>query len=200
MKLHMKKTLHMNLLRGLSSSAVVALVLAGSPLWAEGEPQLVPTRDVDVTYDVTRPREPKIRERVRWLASDRLERVDGPGRSTTIFDRGTHVITLLISASRTYRKLDAAPRRATEPPPGAVLKRGAEAVVAGLHCIDWSWTDDVETHVICTTEDGVLLRLVVDGHTIMQARSVAYARQRADLFRVPANYAPALAPEGGLGP
>ena len=68
--------------------------------------------------------------------------------------------------------------------------------MAGLHCVDWSWTEDVETHTICLTPDGVSLRLVVDGKILMQALSVSYARQPAELFRVPPGYTPALAQEG----
>jgi hypothetical protein len=51
--------------------------------------------------------------------------------------------------------------------------------------------------VVCLTPDGVLLRLIIDGQTIMQARAVSYGSQRADLFQVPPDYTPALAPEGG---
>jgi hypothetical protein len=115
---------------------------------AQDQPKLLPTRDVDITYDVTRPQQPRTRERVRWLAGEHLERVDASGRSTTIFDRNAHEVTLLTPANRTYRKLDGAPRRALEPEPGAILKRGNDAIVAGLPCTDWSWTEDVETHTV----------------------------------------------------
>ena len=167
---------------------------------AQEQPKLLPTRDVDITYDVTRPQQPRTRERVRWLAGEHLERVDSSGRSTTIFDRNAREVTLLTPANRTYRKLEGAPRRALEPEPGAILKRGNDAVVAGLPCTDWSWTEDVETHTVCATTDGVTLRLVVDGATFFQARSVKYAPQKAELFQVPPNYAPALAPDGGAEP
>ena len=119
---------------------------------------------------------------MRWSAGEHLERVDGPGKSATIFDRDAKEITLLTPASRTYRKLEGAPRRPMEPEKGAVLKRGAESVMAELHCIDWSWTEDVETHTVCATPDGVMLRLVVDGKTVVEARSVSYGPQRAELF------------------
>ena len=187
-------------LRWFGSMAVLTVLLAGSGSRAEERPKLLPTRDVDVRYDVTRPQQPKVRERVRWLAGERLERVDASGRSTSIFDRDAHVVTLLTPATRTFRKLDKAPRRPSEPEPGAALKRGAEAVVAGLPCTDWSWTEDGETHTVCATADGVILRLIVDGQTLIEARSVKYGPQKADLFRVPANYTPALAPEGAGEP
>lgn len=169
------------------------------PSWADEQPLLVPTRDVDITYDVSRPQRPKSRERVRWLASEHLERIDGADRSTTILDRKGGEVTLLTPASRTYRKLGGAPRGPMEPEPGTVLKRGGESVIAGLRCVDWSWTEEAERHTACLTDDGVLLRLVVDADTLMQARSVSYGPQRAELFQVPLGYMPALAPEGDTG-
>jgi hypothetical protein len=186
-------------LRRLPSTAVLASLLFGSAASAEKPPHLLPTSDVDITYEVTLPSQPRIRERVRWLAAELLERVDGPHKSTTIFDRRTHEITLLDAANRTYRKLDM-PRRPDEPEPEAVLKRGTDSVVAGLQCVEWSWTEDVETRTVCVTADGVLLRFVVDGKTVSEAHSVSYRPQPAELFQVPPNYAPALAPEGGPSP
>jgi hypothetical protein len=179
---------------------VLVFFLVGPACRAEEQPRLVPTRDVDIRYDVTRPQKPKVRERVRWLAAEGLERVDASGRSTSIFERAAHAVTLLTPASRTFRKLDRAPPRPLEPEPGAVLARGADAIVAGLQCTDWSWTEDGEKHTVCATADGVILRLVVDGQTFIEARSVKYGPQKADLFRVPANYTPALAPEGAGEP
>ena len=174
--------------------AVVTVFLSGSASRADDQPKLLPTRDVDIRYDVTRPQQPRVRERVRWLAAEHLERVDASGRSTSIFDHDGRVVTLLTPATRTFRKLDQAPRRPLEPEAGTALQRGAGAVVAGLPCTDWSWTENGEKHVVCATADGVILRLVVDGQTYIEARSVKYEPQKADLFGVPANYTPALAP------
>jgi hypothetical protein len=188
----------MSILRCLPTTGALALLLFGLPARAEERPQLLPTRDVDITYDLTR-QQPKIRERRRWLADEHLERVDGPDKSSTIFDVNKGEFALLNPTTRTFRKLEGASRRPADPEKGAMLQRGDETVVAGLHCVDWSWTDDVETHTVCTTADGVLLRLVVDGNTVLQARSVSYGRQAAELFQVPSNYTPALAPEDSTG-
>jgi hypothetical protein len=182
--------------RCLGPILVLAILLVGPSCRAEEQPRLVPTRDVDVRYDVTRPQKPKVRERVRWLAAEGLERVDALGRSTSIFERDAHAVILLTPATRTFRKLDNAPRRPLEPEPGTTLARGADATVAGLPCTDWSWTEDGEKHTVCATPDGVVLRLEIDGQTLIEARSVKYGPQKADLFRVPGNYTPALAPEG----
>jgi hypothetical protein len=153
----------------------------------------LPTRDVEISYKITERHQRPIAERVRWSASEHLERVDGPNKSSSIFDYNSRVVTLLNGASRTYRKLENAPRQLLEPEPGAVLKRGNDSVVAGLPCTDWSWTEDVEKHTVCVTPDGVVLRLVMDeGKKVFEARSVHYAPQSADLFRVPSSYAPRL--------
>jgi hypothetical protein len=42
-------------LSALPPTAVLALFLVGSAARAEEQPQILPTRDVDITYDVTRP-------------------------------------------------------------------------------------------------------------------------------------------------
>src|ERR1700722_6751746 len=185
-------------LRRLPPTAVLVSLLAGSAAGGKQPPQLLPTSEVDITCDVTLPSQPRIRERARWLAAEQLERVDGPHKSTTIFNRRTHEITLL-TANRTFRQLDM-PRQPQEPAPEATLKRGNESVVTGLHCVDWSWTEDVETRTVCMTEDGVLLRFLIDGKTVSEAGSVSYRNQPAELFQVPLGYAPLLAPEGGPVP
>jgi hypothetical protein len=193
------KAVPMRNLSGLAATAVIVFVLLPSAR-GEEQPPLMPTRDVDITYDVIRSNRPKVRERVRWLAGEHLERVESSGRSITIFDRKAREVTLLIPANRTYRKLDGAPRRRSEPAPDAILKRGSDAVIAGLSCTEWSWTEDVETHTLCATADGVMLRLIVDGVSVIEARSVQYAPQRAELFHVPPDYSPALSPEGAAEP
>jgi hypothetical protein len=86
----------MGYLRCLTPSAVLASLLIGSLAKAES-PQVLPTRDMDITYDVTLPSQPRVRERVRWLAAEQLERVDGPHKSTTIFNRRTREIVLFAS-------------------------------------------------------------------------------------------------------
>ena len=188
----------MNILSGLPPTAALAVLLVGAPLSAQEQPpHELPTRDVDISYQITWPHQPKIIQRRRWLASERLARADGPGKSATIFDRTRHEITVLNLGNHTYLKLEGTPRLPLDPERGKALKRGGESVVAGLHCTDWSWTEDAETHTVCLTPDGVMLRLVVDGKTVMQALSVKYGPQPAELFRVPPDYTPALAPEGG---
>jgi hypothetical protein len=91
-------------------------------------------------------------------------------------------------------------RRPPEPGAGVALTRGQKSIVAGLTCVEWTWPEDTETHTACVTPEGVLLRLAIDGRTIIEARSVHFASQKPELFQVPPNYAPALAPEGAPEP
>jgi hypothetical protein len=95
----------MGCLRCLPPITILTSLLVGPMARAE-PPQLLPTRDVDIAYDVTLPSQPRVRERVRWLAAEQLERVDGPHKSTTIFNRRTREMTLLTSGNRTFRQLD----------------------------------------------------------------------------------------------
>ncbi len=168
------------------------------PLWAqERPPQNAPTEDVDITLEITQPGSPPIVERRRWSASRHLRRVDGPDKAATIFDLSKGELTLLNPANRTYRTLQGAATKRMSPPKATRVKRGETAKIAGLTCSDWSWLDGIEMHTACLTPDGVLLRLIVDGHIVAEARSVVYAPQPAELFEIPPGYQPALAPEGG---
>ena len=98
------------------AAALVLLVVESEPRGGE-RPQLVPTRDVSIIYEVSRPDRPRVRERVRWMASKGLDRIDGPNHST-IFDRKANAVVLLNSTSHTYSAGAGAPRWAIEPEPG----------------------------------------------------------------------------------
>jgi hypothetical protein len=188
----------MNLVRTLP--LVVALSVAAVASLSHSEeqqPQTTPTRDVDITYQITRPAQPAIVERRRWLASQQLRRVDGPYNSATIFDQKREELTLLNGANHTYRTVEWPVAKRMSPQKGTTLKRGGEYKIAGQNCIDWSWMDGTEMHTACLTPDGVLLRLIIDGQIVAEARSVLYAPQPPELFEVPPGYEPALAPEGG---
>src|SRR5208282_2324688 len=106
-------------LRRVVSTSAFALLLAASPLGAEEQPQfLLPTRDVDITYRSTRLDQPTIVEHRRWSASDRLVRSEGPDKSTTLYDRDAHEITIINPKNRTYLKLDGSLRQPMDPEKG----------------------------------------------------------------------------------
>jgi hypothetical protein len=177
-----------------------AVVLVAGAVAENEQPQVLPTRDVDITYQITRPNQPPTTERRRWSASEHLQRVDGRGKAATIFDHKRHEFTLIDPRHKTYRIFEGAPRMQLTPGDGVVLQRGGEATIAKLNCVDWSWAVDTEIHTACLTQDGVMLRLDIDGKTVMHARSVTFAKQPAAIFQVPSGYQPAIAPEGGPSP
>jgi hypothetical protein len=189
----------MNVVRAMQTAAL-GILLVGSGAQAEERPPPLPMRDVDITYDLTRPHQPPARVRVRWLAGEHLERADATDASATIFDHNRSEITLLTPESRTYRKLQGEPGSPIQSNEGTVLARGGQSRVAAQPCTEWSWTEDAQTHTAFTTPDGVLLRLSIDGEIEAQARSVRYEEQQPELFQVPSGYEPALAPEGGFQP
>ena len=84
------------------------------------QPVVLPTRDVDITYRITRP-QPALTERRRWLASERLQRVDMNG-GTTIFDRNRGEFTLLNPSTHTHRKFEGTPRMPRAPGKDVALK------------------------------------------------------------------------------
>jgi hypothetical protein len=180
------------LLVALTVGAVISISYSG-----ENQPETAPTRDVDITYRIAQRGLPVIIERRRWLASRHLRRVDGPDKSASIFDQSSGELTLLNAANHTYRMLQGPAVKRMSPEEGVALQRGREFNIAGFTCVDWSWIDDTEVHTACLTPDGVLLRLIVDGRIVAEARSVLYTPQSSDLFEVPPGYQPALAPEGG---
>lgn len=181
-----------------AGAGLAALALTGSIAAAQDRPNLLPTRDVDITYQVTRPGEPRLRERVRWKAADGLERVDIPGGAISIFDHKTHYVTVLERQSHSYLKLESPSRGPIEPDPNAPLTRGGEANVAGLGCTVWNWInpEDQKPFSVCVTNDGVPLRLREDGQTVAEAVSVQYRKLKPATFEVPSGYEPSLSSEG----
>jgi len=175
-------------------------MLSGS-MSAQADPKLIPDRDVDIRYHVSKPDEPAFDRRVRWQASSQLERVDGPGNAVVIVDHRTHFETLLRNETHSYLKI-AVPSGGNllDPDPDVPKTSKGQDSIAGLSCTEWGWTDrDQKTHSLCVTEDGVLLREKADGRTLLMAKSVRYRKLNPSTFAVPDNFVPALAPDGPPG-
>jgi hypothetical protein len=59
----------MNLMRTLPLVVALSVGADTSVSHSEQQPQTSPTRDIDISYQITRPGQPVIVERRRWLAS-----------------------------------------------------------------------------------------------------------------------------------
>ena len=159
---------------------------------AAESPRTMPTRDVDVTYEINVAGRTAT-ERMRWSVADALLRVDPPTSGIyMIADYRRHSVALVSQAQRSVA-ISPAPAAAIPGTPGAVAgsgyARGNRDNVSGIACTEWAATDTEGRAVgICMTDDGVLLRVRAEGNTLLQARTVAYGKQDAAAFVVPADY------------
>ncbi len=167
--------------------AVCALVPAAR---ADEQPPLKPTRDVDVTYRVGNGA--GLQQRVRWLASRQVMRIDPPtsgfhviidylaGRMSVVRDGDRSVIDMNVPAGIAGLPASAAPG----------YERRGDDTVDGVRCTDWQATNREGASVLaCISSDGVMLRLRSGEHVLASAVSVSYAPQDAAAFDVPADYA-----------
>lgn len=68
----------------------------------------------------------------------------------------------------------------------ASARRTGTCSAAGENGSEWTREDGGETHVICVTDDGIILRSAVAGSTSFEVTSVQRGPQSADLFTLPA--------------
>ena len=186
----------------------LACAVLAAPALADAPPLTLPTRDVDVRYEILRPNAPADQEpltqRIRWTAADRELRLDtaSPGLYV-VMDYQRH----LLSAIRPQQRLALqVPSDGAMMVPGTArsgndyVKRG-EDVVAGLPCVDWQTRDATGgITIVCLTADGVMLRAIVGQSALVQATSVTFGPLDAALFAIPAGYRRIEAPPGAAAP
>lgn len=172
-----------------------ATLLAAVSARAQDKPKLLPDRDVDITYRVTDRSDAPIKQRVRWLATDHLQRIDGPGNTFVLADRTTTYVTIVSPRTKSYLKVaEPAGGLFKADHPGS-LTRGGTSNVVNLACTEWTWisASTQKPRTLCATDDGVMLRTTEDGRTLVEATAVTYRRVKPETFRVPNGYEPTLA-------
>ena len=191
----------MGTMRWAARLTIFAGLLATSSAWGQNAPKLIPDQDVEIKYRVTRQDQPAFNRRVRWNAARALERADVPGNSVVSVDHNSLDETLLRSDTHSYLKIEVPKGSALYPDPDLQRTTGEQATVAGLTCTEWNWTgpNDGRPRSICVTDGGVLLRVTVDGHVVILAKSVRYHKIKPAIFEIPNNYVPSLAPDGPQG-
>lgn len=172
-------------LRILSNLAVcVGLLVTSAPAFAQGHPQMQPTRDVTVTYSgVT-----GAPVHMSWLVAEHLMRTDiAPGiwgvhneasNTTEMVNDAQHVV-MSMPMMMDPTQIGAQP--------GARFTRAGSNTVAGLECTLWDIQVAGGDAKACVTADGVLLHLDAMGITL-DATDVTYAAQDPARFHVPADY------------
>lgn len=197
-------------------AAVVLALLAALPaatVLAAPQPErplTLPTRDVDVTYRLGQLNPATapgiIEQRLRWNAAAGLLRVDPPTPGLyVVLDTRTRRMTTLRRQDRTALVLDgvgpaggALPGAATS---GGRFIRGGEFRVASLTCTQWQTTDLAGAPaLICVTADGVMLRAVTAGRTVLEATRVTYGPLDPAIFQIPAGYTRREIPAAGPAP
>ena len=185
--------------RRFAAPLVGALLLAGAAA-AEAGPQLIPTRDVEITYRVTRAGQ-TLDERVRWLAADQLERVDATGSVYMLVDHKARRLTLVNDARRAVLEMAVPPGRLLDPETASGYTRAGDSQVAGLPCTTWRLpTGGDAVKQLCVTGDGVVLQVQDQGRMVAEATAVDYRAMNPDTFRVPAGYAQAPPPAAAPPP
>jgi hypothetical protein len=72
---------------------------------------------------------------------------------------------------------------------GGQFIREGQSRVASLACTEWQTTDMAgNPALICVTADGVMLRAVTAGRTVLEATRVVYGPLEASVFQAPAGY------------
>jgi hypothetical protein len=181
-------------------TALLAIgLLAAGPALAQDRPHTLPTRDVDVTYRLgqlspaTTPG--VIEQRLRWNVTDGKLRVDPPTPGLyVILDTRTQHMATVRESDHSVLEIDGAggPGASVPAVPGAdggTFNRHGESTVASLTCTEWETKDIAgDPALVCITDDGVMLRAVTAGRTVLEATKVQYGPLDPSLFQVPAGY------------
>ena len=168
------------------ASLVLAAVVFG--VAATNQPPLRPTRDVDVTYRVGG--DANLQQRMRWLASQQIMRIDPPTPGFhVIIDYAAGRMSVIRDAERLVVDMKAPAGIAGGLAASPSYERRGDDTVAGVPCTDWQATNSEGAAALaCITADGVLLRVRSGERVLASATSVNYASQDAAAFAVPADY------------
>src|ERR1035437_2565647 len=180
--------------------AVVAaafLCLAGTGAIAADHPPYEPTRDVAVVYrlQLSAGQQGEQSVRMAYTAAKgrvRIEAPDNPGYM--LIDRAEGRLVMVVDQMHTFMEMPFDARMGA----GLLLndkmafsRHGMEKV-AGLLCTAWDVTSGATHARMCIAADGVILRADGSdprrGEGRLEAVSVSYASQPANLFAPPAGY------------
>lgn len=173
----------------LRAALPVALLLVPLAARAQDRPVAMPTRDVDVTYQVVADGKPPVRQRMRWDAALARQRLDplGDGGLYMIVDMRAHRLYSVRNSLRAVLELDTAAMQLTPDPGHGHYRASGADTVAGLACTLWQARSGPPAS-LCVTADGVMLRLTAGDRMRVEAVSVAYGPADPTAFTIPADY------------
>ena len=176
------------------ATLALALSLAASaaPLAARAAdaPLIVPTRDVDVTYQTDQGGQ-RLQQRLHWDAKDQFMRVDSPSPGLwMLIEYRNRRVFVVSDPQKSIVETNATAGPLPGQPGGVNFTRRGTDQVAGVPCTDWEAMDTQgQPTVACITDDGVMLRAMRGRTVLLQAQRVAYGPQDPALFRLPDGYA-----------
>ncbi len=179
-----------------------AVIAAFSPVIAQAQdrPQIFPTRDVAVTYNVSGQGQ-GAELTMQWSAAQRLMRMNMPGGMGYMVadhqnQRGFMVMEAMRSIIDVPMQEAAGMQQQLE---NARFTRGGTEKIAGADCTVWRYQGEGQNGEACITADGVMLRAegTAQGQQgRMQATRVAYGPQDPGQFRRPQGYQSMQMPQG----
>ena len=182
-------------MRRLMRHAILAAALLATPALAEERPNILPTRDVAVTYRIEGggPSAPSSLG-MAWHAVSRSMRMDVPGMGWMVANHDTNRAFMAMEGARMVMDLPMAEvMRQYGPGEGARFQREGQDRVAGLPCTVWRYEDRGRQGRACMTTDGVMLRGTAPGPdgrpATVTATEVRYAAQDPARFARPQGWA-----------
>lgn len=184
------------------TAILLPVALLATPAGAQDHPLTRPTRDVDVTYEMTPlsgPTAGRLSQRVRWAVAGPRMRVDTPSPGLyVVMDYRTHLMSAIRPAERMVLQIPSDGARLAPSAPAGDYTRQGERIVAGLACTEWRTRDTSGAATeACLTSDGVLLRARIAETAVVEAVRVTYAPLADAIFAIPSDYRK-VAPAGQL--
>ena len=165
-----------------------------APAAAAPRPNILPVRDVAVSYELTAPGRPPADYQFAYDAADQRARIDDPARGTYfLVDLPAGRARLVIPALRTIVEapdLSAISQEITRVE-GARFTRLGAASVAGASCQKYLVMNSQGTADVCLTPDGVALNFHghdAHGSATVTATSLSYGPQPPANFFPPAGF------------
>ncbi|MBO1075815.1 DUF4412 domain-containing protein [Roseomonas marmotae] len=187
------------------ATALLAPMLLAAPALAQQSPQLLPSRDVAVTFRLSGGNRQPGDIHATWLASQRVLRVDNASAPGWLMvDQPTQRAYMVMEDQRLVMRLPAAPEIAMlldRPESQGRVTRLGRRTIAGAGCTDWQIERrDGKGGVACLTADGVLLRAQQTGRQeVLEATRVTYGPQDPSRFRLPQGFPQLQLPAGLRG-
>ena len=156
-------------------------------------PHVTPSVDVPVRYEVSAPDgHPAAHQDMRWQVASLRQRIDPEGAAVyMVTSWKDQTLTVVDTTGRRISTMPAPGARLTLPGdiPAGNFQRVGTDVVAGQACVLWRTADqDGKASDACYTDDGILVRVMQQGHVMVQAVLVERTPQTDGLFTLPTDF------------